>query len=162
MDEYQLFTSPPKMGQTTQNHELSETIFVTTRIIELRLMDRVLAVSAQTGSESRLENAALYLDSRLQTARQQLPAVSSERIALIVALNLAAELLDIRDKHHRSRPVLDNESARQLQKLAAQMQQTGSILDEALRKLLPTEADELEKPIEKSGLSDKPEKRVRA
>lgn len=61
--------------------------------VNLRILDREFLVSCDPGERDGLQGAANLLDQRLREARNGNRMASLDRLAIMVALNLAHELL---------------------------------------------------------------------
>lgn len=63
--------------------------------IDLQILDRTYKLACEPNEEQQLRNAANYLSQKLKEARQAMPRVETERLAVLVALNLAQEILNL-------------------------------------------------------------------
>lgn len=63
--------------------------------IDLQILDRTYKLACEPNEEQQLRNAATYLSQKLKEARQAMPRVETERLAVLVALNLAQEILNL-------------------------------------------------------------------
>jgi len=65
------------------------------RTVTVSIMDKEYRVSCEPGEEDALLASALDLDERMRSIRQTGKIIGTERIAVMVALNMAHELLNI-------------------------------------------------------------------
>lgn len=62
--------------------------------ISISILDKDYKVACPAGEQSALLASAKYLDSKMREVRDSGSIIGSERIAVITALNIAAELLN--------------------------------------------------------------------
>ncbi len=65
------------------------------KTVTVSIMDKEYRVACEPGEEDALLASALNLDERMRSIRQTGKIIGSERIAVMVALNMAHELLSI-------------------------------------------------------------------
>ncbi|WP_456379732.1 cell division protein ZapA [Thiolapillus sp.] len=65
------------------------------KTVTVSIMDKEYRVACEPGEEDALLASALNLDERMRTIRQTGKIIGTERIAVMVALNMAHELLSI-------------------------------------------------------------------
>ena len=68
-----------------------------TKGVDITLMGRQFRVSCPAGEEQELLDAAKYLDQRMRDIREGGRVVANERVAIMAALNIAHEMLSLRD-----------------------------------------------------------------
>jgi cell division protein ZapA len=61
--------------------------------VEVRILDRAFTVGVEADEKESLMQAASFLDARMREVRGNNRAAALERVAVLTALNLAAELL---------------------------------------------------------------------
>jgi cell division protein ZapA len=61
--------------------------------VAVNILGKEYRISCEPGSESELINAARFLDTRMREVRNTGKVIGTDRIAVMVALNLAHELL---------------------------------------------------------------------
>lgn len=67
-------------------------------LVSVRILDREFKVMCQPGERRGLMEAALFLDGRMREIRETGKLTSMEKIAMMCALNLADELLQLRQE----------------------------------------------------------------
>lgn len=85
--------------------------------ITIKILDKEYAVGCCDDERDALLAAAKYLDSRMRQVRDSGKVVGSERVAVITALNLANELLQV----NRDRERLSQEVSVGLQRIASKV-----------------------------------------
>lgn len=68
------------------------------RVLNVHLLGKAYRIACPPEEEVHLLEAAAYLDEKLTEARSSGKIVGTDRITLMVALNLAAEVIQLRDK----------------------------------------------------------------
>lgn len=68
------------------------------RSVAVKILGREIQVNCPDGQEHELLDAAYYLDQTMQTIRKQGRVIGLERIAIMAGLNMANELLQVRDQ----------------------------------------------------------------
>ena len=61
--------------------------------VELKIFDRSYTLACETAQVESLKAAARYIDSKMREARSAMPRVESERLAVLVALDICQDLL---------------------------------------------------------------------
>lgn len=61
--------------------------------VELKIFDRSYTLACETAQAESLKAAARYIDSKMREARSAMPRVESERLAVLVALDICQDLL---------------------------------------------------------------------
>ncbi len=61
--------------------------------VELKIFDRNYTLACDTKQADSLKAAARYIDSKMREARSAMPRVESERLAVLVALDICQDLL---------------------------------------------------------------------
>ena len=79
---------------------------------QVTLLGRHFVFACNPGEEHKLERAARYLDRAMQGIHTQNNLLGSERVALMAALNIAHELLEILDNRRSEAQQLDRLSER--------------------------------------------------
>ncbi len=64
--------------------------------VSVQILDKEYRISCPPQERGNLENAARYLDGRMREIRNGGRAIGAERIAVLAALNIAYELLQLR------------------------------------------------------------------
>ena len=67
--------------------------------VQVRILDREYRVACQPGEEEALLASARFLDQKMREIKSSGKVIGNDRIAVMVALNLAHELLEQRSKH---------------------------------------------------------------
>ena len=70
----------------------------TQRTVTLKILGRELQVNCPEGQEHELMDAAHYLDQTMHSIRKQGRVIGLERIAMMAALNITHELLQVRSQ----------------------------------------------------------------
>jgi cell division protein ZapA len=65
---------------------------------EITLLDRQYVIACPVDKQDKLDRAARYLDRAMQGIHSQRKVVDRERIAIMAALNIANELLEVLDE----------------------------------------------------------------
>ena len=91
-------------------------------MVDVNIMGQAYKLSCKAGEESALQQAAQYLDSRMCAIRDAAKVKGNDRIAVMAALSMAAELLASKT------PVSEDNLAQVKQKIATMHQ----VLDTAL------------------------------
>lgn len=63
--------------------------------LDLQILDRTYKLGCEPEEEQQLRNAANFLTQKLREARSAMPRIETERLAVLVALNLAQEILNL-------------------------------------------------------------------
>ncbi|MCC5884590.1 MAG: cell division protein ZapA [Halomonas sp.] len=79
---------------------------------QVTLLGAHYVFACKAGEERKLERAARYLDRAMQGIHSQNNLLGSERVALMAALNIAHELLELTDARREEERQLDQLSAR--------------------------------------------------
>ena len=69
--------------------------------VEVRILDRDFTVGCEPGERDSLMAAAQFLDARMREVRGSNRIAALDRVAVLTALNLAAELLQARKQRRR-------------------------------------------------------------
>ncbi|MGQ7246272.1 cell division protein ZapA [Halomonas sp. V046] len=69
---------------------------------DITLLERSYTIACPPDQQAHLERAARYLDRALQGIHAQGKVVDREKVAIMAALNLANELLELRDEKRAS------------------------------------------------------------
>ena len=64
--------------------------------VEVRILDRAFTVGVEASEKESLMQAASFLDARMREVRGNNRSAALDRVAVLTALNLAAELLQAR------------------------------------------------------------------
>ncbi|MCE8017236.1 cell division protein ZapA [Halomonas sp. MCCC 1A17488] len=86
---------------------------------QVTLLGRHYVFACNAGEERKLERAARYLDRAMQGIHSQNNLLGSERVALMAALNITHELLEVLDTRRHEEQQLDRLSERLEQAMAA-------------------------------------------
>jgi len=70
--------------------------------VSVRILDKEYFVACGPEERSDLLDSAAYLNSRMKEIRDSGKVVGADRIAVMAALNIANELLRLRDRDHES------------------------------------------------------------
>jgi cell division protein ZapA len=68
--------------------------------LDVSLLGRDYKVACKPGEEAELRDAVAFLDHRMREVRESSKSASTERIAVMVALNLAHDFLRARSQPH--------------------------------------------------------------
>ena len=68
--------------------------------VSVRILDKEYFVACGPEERSDLLDSAAYLNSRMKEIRDSGKVVGADRIAVMAALNIASELLRLRDRDH--------------------------------------------------------------
>ena len=79
----------------------------------VRILEKELRIGCAPSQETALREAALYLDKHMRKIRQTGKVVGIERIAMMAALNIANELLSLKN----TPPKIDNDMSDRLKVL---------------------------------------------
>ncbi|MBW6392890.1 cell division protein ZapA [Billgrantia antri] len=85
---------------------------------QVTLLGRHYMFACNPGEERKLERAARYLDRAMQGIHSQNNLLGSERVALMAALNITHELLEVLDTRRSEEQQLDRLSERLEQAMA--------------------------------------------
>ena len=61
--------------------------------VELTILDRTYKLACETAQADGLKAAARHVDSKLREARSAMPRIETERLAVMVALQLCQDLM---------------------------------------------------------------------
>ena len=64
--------------------------------LKLRILNTEIQVSCKLSEQDALETAAKFINEEMQNVKQKTNTRSTEKIAIITAMNLAHELLELR------------------------------------------------------------------
>jgi len=80
----------------------------TSEPISVSILDREYQFTCQPGERKALKEAALYLDERMRSIKGVGRLMTLERIAVMTALNLSNELLELQDHEKHRVEHVDN------------------------------------------------------
>ena len=63
--------------------------------VDVRILDRSYKLACEPSEEEQLQKAVSLLEQKLQEARRSMPRIETERVAILVALSLAQEVLSL-------------------------------------------------------------------
>lgn len=63
--------------------------------VDLQILDRTYKLACEPDEEQQLRHAASFLTQKLREARSSMPRIETERLAVLVALNMAQEILNL-------------------------------------------------------------------
>ena len=63
--------------------------------VDLQILDRTYKLACEPDEEQQLRHAASFLTQKLREARSAMPRIETERLAVLVALNMAQEILNL-------------------------------------------------------------------
>lgn len=89
--------------------------------IKLKIMGREIQVTCKPGEKDAVLNAAAYVDAEMQAIKSKALNQSAEKVAIITAMNMANELLRLREQSSN----LDNAS----QQISAMQESLSAALD---------------------------------
>ena len=69
---------------------------VESRLIRLRILEREVQIGCRSGDEEDLMQAAAYVEREMREVRRRNPTSSTEKIAIVTAINAASSLLAAR------------------------------------------------------------------
>jgi cell division protein ZapA len=84
------------------------------RTVTVTILDKEYRIACQPGEEEEVIASALHLDERMREIRQTGKIIGTERIAVMVALNMAHELLTLKESGSETDRILE-QRMRQLQ-----------------------------------------------
>jgi len=84
------------------------------KTVTVTILDKEYRIACQPGEEEEVLASALHLDERMRQIRQTGKIIGTERIAVMVALNMAHELLTLQDDRSETDAELE-QRMRQLQ-----------------------------------------------
>ena len=84
------------------------------KTVTVTILDKEYRIACQPGEEEAVLASALHLDERMREIRQTGKIIGTERIAVMVALNMAHELLTLQEDHSETDATLERRM-RQLQ-----------------------------------------------
>lgn len=85
--------------------------------VAVQILDREYLIACTAEEREGLIASAAFLDSRLREARNQSRGASLDRVAVLVALNLAHELLQLRSQANQQDSALAEELVRLRQRV---------------------------------------------
>ncbi len=77
-----------------------------TRPVKLRIMDKQVQLACKVGEEDELSKAAAYIDRSMTELKARNSTSSIEKIAIVAAINAAAELMKSRSTKSGEHPEL--------------------------------------------------------
>lgn len=83
--------------------------------VSVQILDKEYRIGCKDGEQHGLIASAQYVDRRMRELRQTGKVIGSDRIAVMVALNIAHELLESRKTHDQNEQAI-SERIRSLQK----------------------------------------------
>ncbi len=83
--------------------------------VSVQILDKEYRIGCKEGEQQDLINSAQYVDRRMRELRQSGRVIGSDRIAVMVALNIAHELLECRHSQTRNEEAI-SQRIRSLQK----------------------------------------------
>lgn len=86
------------------------------RAVKMRILDKEVQLACRPGDEDALAQAAAYIDRSMRELRQRNNTSSTEKIAIVTAINTANELLRARNEQ-----VDENSIGGRLDKLSDQL-----------------------------------------
>ena len=86
------------------------------RAVKMRILDKEVQLSCRPGDEDALAQAAAYIDRSMRELRQRNATSTTEKIAIVTAINTANELLRARNEQ-----VDENSIGGRLDKLSEQL-----------------------------------------
>lgn len=86
--------------------------------VTVNILDKEYRIACQPGEEEAVLASALHLDQRMREIRQTGKIIGTERIAVMVALNMAHELLTLKEQGSQS----DAELAQRVRQLQEQVE----------------------------------------
>jgi cell division protein ZapA len=96
--------------------------------VSVRILDKDYFVACPSDERSDLIDSAAFLNTRMKEIRDTGKVVGSDRIAVMAALNIANELLRLRDRDHASQSETGTR-VRQLRERVETALQKGQQLD---------------------------------
>lgn len=63
--------------------------------VEIRILERTYKLACEPSEEEQLHKAVSLLEQKIQETRRNMPRLESERLAVLVALSLAQEVLNL-------------------------------------------------------------------
>lgn len=68
-------------------------------ILSIKILDRKYNIRCPNDQAEALQKSAYYLDSQMRKVRQSAKVMSTDRVAVVTALNISHELLNYRCHH---------------------------------------------------------------
>ena len=85
--------------------------------VTIMILDKEYRIGCPPEEQEALKRTAKYLDERMREIREGRRVIGSERIAVLAALNITHDLLELRDRRFE----VDDEVGAQLQMMAEQI-----------------------------------------
>ncbi len=76
-------------------------------IISIKIMDRAYTVKCPASEATDLHEAAKYVDDQMRKVRQAHAVTSTDRIAVVAALNICQELLKLKKQYNQNVDMVD-------------------------------------------------------
>ena len=97
-------------------------------VIAVSIMDRTYQIKCPPEEAAQLQESAKYLDMQMRKMHQACNSNSTERLAVVAALNITQELMLFRNQKNNYIDVMHD----QIKSLQARIQQFLSVKDEAM------------------------------
>lgn len=77
-------------------------------VIDITIMDRTYKVKCTTDEEKQLKASASYLDQQMRKLSQTSAGANPDRVAVVTALNICHELLQLKQQQHQQTQSVQN------------------------------------------------------
>ena len=98
------------------------------QVIAVTILDRTYQIKCPPEEAAQLQESAKYLDSQMRKMQQASQTHSTERLAVVAALNITQELMLFRNQKNNCIDVMHD----QIKSLQGRIQQFLSVKDEAM------------------------------
>ena len=71
------------------------------KTVTVHILDKEYCIACPEDERNNLESAARYLDGKMREIRHTGKVIGNDRVAVMAAINLTHELLQLRDEHNR-------------------------------------------------------------
>ena len=71
-------------------------------VISIKILDRTYKIKCTPSEAHDLQNSARYLDEQMRKVRQGGMVTNTDRVAVVTALNICHELLELRKKQNQN------------------------------------------------------------
>ncbi len=90
--------------------------------VKIHILDKEYRIACQQGEQEALLASARYLDQKMREIRAGGKVIGTDRIAVMVALNLAHELLEQRNHDDNSVEIISNRLKNMQEKIEAALE----------------------------------------
>lgn len=79
------------------------------QLIEIQVLDRTYSIKCPAAGAAQLQESAKYLDDQMKKLRQSTGLNNTERLAIVAALNVCHELMQLKRQKNDSFDVANNQ-----------------------------------------------------